>query len=383
MGAWPTGAGRALGRAARPLNENPLPLSAWPSRPVPSPDAVGHIVPSRRADRHGRHRGSGRARGCEGAPAGRCELRVARWRRGSRPGWRRGARLPAENVGAEDGVINSVLQNLPGLATTSTVSARRLCGGNRGRMGSTGGGGAAAVPTAARMYSGGARTPAGRRHVAGRRRRGERRSSQGGRQGGSAQRHREGRATVSILASDAWPVRVTGRVQASGSWWTAPGLRAADGSVRNANYGSVGVDGGTLAGARGAGAAPQRGAPTPAYGGGAFPASVAVDATDRRRALIFEAHPKNGFAILRTTHEGGEEGSGWPPPPKRLYGKETGVCDQGSPRSSPNYFPTAEVSNTGRAVVTVDGPDLASRALRPPPEGVAARTPRHLPRCRR
>ena len=100
-------------------------------------------------------------------------------------GLAQGARAFLRNVGAEDGVINSVIQNLPGLGGDEygggEPSRPRSAGG---RMGSTGGGRSGGGGGS--QYSGGGSYPRGGTSAGGRRG-----TAQGGMQGGSAQRHRE------------------------------------------------------------------------------------------------------------------------------------------------------------------------------------------------
>ena len=144
---------------------------------------------------------TGGARGLRGgATRVRGELRGA-LAAGLSAGLAQGARAFLRNVGAEDGVINSIVQNLPGLGGDEYGGGG---GGQQqrprstgGRMGSTGGGGGRG------QYSGGAGGGGGRGGQysgggsgsqysgGGMSSGGPRGTSQGGMQGGSAQRHRE------------------------------------------------------------------------------------------------------------------------------------------------------------------------------------------------
>jgi hypothetical protein len=130
---------------------------------------------------------TGGARGLRGnASRVRGELRGA-LAAGLSAGLAQGARAFLRNVGAEDGVINSVIQNLPGLGgddygSGGTSRAR----GAGGRMGSTGGTGSTGGGRSG-GYSGGGGSY-GRAGATTGARTG---ASQGGMQGGTAQRHRE------------------------------------------------------------------------------------------------------------------------------------------------------------------------------------------------
>jgi hypothetical protein len=106
-------------------------------------------------------------------------------------GLAQGARAFLRNVGAEDGVINSVMQNLPGLGGDEYGSGQpsrpRSSGGRTGSTGggrsggySGGGGGSQSSGGGGSQYSRGGSAAGGRGGTA-----------QGGVQGGSAQRHRE------------------------------------------------------------------------------------------------------------------------------------------------------------------------------------------------
>jgi hypothetical protein len=129
--------------------------------------------------------GGGSARGLRGG-AGRVrgELRGA-LAAGLSAGLAQGARAFLRNVGAEDGVINSVMQNLPGLGGDEYGSGGGQPSRTRnseGRTGSSSGGRSG-------QYSGGG---GGQQHSGGGMSSGgPRRSTQGGMQGGTAQRHRE------------------------------------------------------------------------------------------------------------------------------------------------------------------------------------------------
>lgn len=148
---------------------------------------------------------TGGARGLRGSASRvRGELRGA-LAAGLSAGLAQGARAFLRNVGAEDGVINSVLQNLPGLGDDeygggSTSRPR----GTGSRMGSTGGGGRGpqysgggggsysggsgrSGGSGGPGYSGASGGPRGGASAGGMRGG----ASQGGMQGGSAQRHRE------------------------------------------------------------------------------------------------------------------------------------------------------------------------------------------------
>jgi len=130
--------------------------------------------------------GTGGSRSLRGSASRvRGELRGA-LAAGLSAGLAQGARAFLRNVGAEDGVINSVMQNLPGLGGDEYGSGQ----GSRprstgGRMGSSGGGRGAYSGGGGSSYSGGGSrggtSTGGMRGGA----------AQGGMQGGSAQRHRE------------------------------------------------------------------------------------------------------------------------------------------------------------------------------------------------
>lgn len=135
--------------------------------------------------------GTGSARGLRGS-AGRMrgELRGA-LAAGLSAGLAQGARAFLRNIGAEDGVINSVLENLPGMGGggggsygSGGASGSRSTGG---RMGSAGGGGYSGSGGRSGGYSGGSGSH-GRAGATTGARTG---ASQGGMQGGTAQRHRE------------------------------------------------------------------------------------------------------------------------------------------------------------------------------------------------
>ena len=130
----------------------------------------------------------GGARGLRGSASRvRGELRGA-LAAGLSAGLAQGARAFLRNVGAEDGVINSVIQNLPGLGGDDYGSggASRSRGGG-GRMGSAGGGMGSSGGGRSGGYSGGGGSY-GRAGATTGARTG---ASQGGMLGGSAQRHRE------------------------------------------------------------------------------------------------------------------------------------------------------------------------------------------------
>lgn len=130
--------------------------------------------------------GSGEGGGTRGLRGGagrvRGELRGA-LAAGLSAGLAQGARAFLRNVGAEDGVINSVMQNLPGRGEDEYGSGGGQPSRSRnpgGRMGSTGGGrGGQYADSGGPQRSGGGTSG------------GPRRATQGGMQGGTAQRHRE------------------------------------------------------------------------------------------------------------------------------------------------------------------------------------------------
>jgi hypothetical protein len=140
--------------------------------------------------------GTGGSRSLRGSASRvRGELRGA-LAAGLSAGLAQGARAFLRNVGAEDGVINSVMQNLPGLGGHDEYgggqgSRPRSTGGRMGSSGggrggySGGGGGTSYSGGGASAYSGGGSRGGA---SAGGMRGG---ASQGGMQGGSAQRHRE------------------------------------------------------------------------------------------------------------------------------------------------------------------------------------------------
>ena len=137
---------------------------------------------------------TGGSRGLRGnASRMRGELRGA-LAAGLSAGLAQGARAFLRNIGAEDGVINSVMQNLPGLGGGGTSRGPRSGGG---RMGSTGGTGSSGGGRPGGMgstgggrsggYSGGTGSYSRAGATTGTRTG----ASQGGMQGGTAQRHRE------------------------------------------------------------------------------------------------------------------------------------------------------------------------------------------------
>jgi len=139
--------------------------------------------------------GTGGSRSLRGSASRvRGELRGA-LAAGLSAGLAQGARAFLRNVGAEDGVINSVLQNLPGLggdeygggqgSSRPRSSGGRMGSSGGGRGGYSGGGGSQYSGGGGASYSGGGSRGGA---SAGGMRGG---ASQGGMQGGSAQRHRE------------------------------------------------------------------------------------------------------------------------------------------------------------------------------------------------
>lgn len=103
----------------------------------------------------------GRARGLRGnATRMRGELRGA-LAAGLSAGLAQGARAFLRNIGAEDGVINSVMQNLPGMADEGSMGGgpmpSRARGGGGGRMASSG-------PRGGRAYAGGPQGGGAGRH---------------------------------------------------------------------------------------------------------------------------------------------------------------------------------------------------------------------------
>jgi hypothetical protein len=146
--------------------------------------------------------GTGGSRSLRGSASRvRGELRGA-LAAGLSAGLAQGARAFLRNVGAEDGVINSVMQNLPGLGGDEygggQGSRPRSSGGRMGSSGggrggySGGGGGSQYGGGGGSSYSGGGSSYSGGGSRGGASAGGMRGgASQGGMQGGSAQRHRE------------------------------------------------------------------------------------------------------------------------------------------------------------------------------------------------
>lgn len=145
---------------------------------------------------------TGGARGLRGSASRvRGELRHA-LAAGLSAGLAQGARAFLRNVGAEDGVINSVIQNLPGLGgdeygsgggqpsrPRGTGERMGSSGGGRGPQYSGGGGGSYSGAGGGSYSGGGSGSQYSRGGASAGGMRGG--ATQGGMQGGSAQRHRE------------------------------------------------------------------------------------------------------------------------------------------------------------------------------------------------
>jgi uncharacterized protein YjbJ (UPF0337 family) len=154
------------------LKENPLPALGVAF-------AAGFLLAGGGSGGNELDSGSGGARGLRGsATRVRGELRGA-LAAGLSAGLAQGARAFLRNVGAEDGVINSVMQNLPGLGGDEYAGAGAPSR-TRGSSGRTASGTRGA-------YAGAGSAPRGGTARAGM----SGAATQGGLQGGTAQRHRE------------------------------------------------------------------------------------------------------------------------------------------------------------------------------------------------